>query len=131
MIGGKNPSMLEKLWSVRVGIILICLEVVVARARAMIRPVIVTASAAILRDKGIVIVGVFDGRKFEMIISPAMILPQARRSIGAITAEWFSLIGDSDENRGEPIVTKKITRRLYTAVKDVAISVKARAQAFR
>lgn len=68
------------------GVILICLDVVVVRARAIMRPIIVTASAASFSERGMVIVGVFDGRKFEVIISPAIILPQARRSMGAITA---------------------------------------------
>lgn len=40
-------------------------------------------------------------------------------------------MGEMGGNRGEPMVTKKTMRRLYTAVKDVAISVRARAQAFR
>lgn len=92
--------------------ILICLEAVVASARAIMSPVIVTASAASLRDKGIVMMGVLDGRKYEVIIRPAMMLPQARRSMGAVTAGLFSLIGDKEENRGQPIVTKKTTRRL-------------------
>lgn len=69
-----------------VGVILICLEVAVASANAIIRPIIVTISAANLRDSGIVIVGVLDGRKFRVIINPAIMLPQARRSIGAVTA---------------------------------------------
>lgn len=131
MIEGKNPSMLEKLCSSSEGEILICLVAVVAKVSAIIRPAIVTSNAASLREGGIVIVGVFDGRKFRVIIRPAMILPQARRSIGAVSVWWFSLIGDKVWNRGEPIVTRKMTRRLYTAVKDVAISVRARAQAFK
>lgn len=130
-MGGKNPNMLEKAWSVRVGVILICLEVDVASVRAMIRPVIVTASAASLSRGGIVIMGVFSGKKFKVIINPATMLPQARRSIDAITAGWFSLMGGREENRGEPMITKKTIRRLYTAVKEVAISVRARAQAFK
>lgn len=112
MIGGKNPSMLEKLCRISVGVILICLDVAVASVRAMISPVIVTISAASFMEVGIVIIGVFDGRKFEVMISPAMILPHARRPIGAITAWLFSLIGERGRNRGEPMVTKKTTRRL-------------------
>lgn len=94
------------------GVVLICFVVVVASARAITSPVIVTASAASLRDRGIVIVGVFIGKKFEVIISPAIILPHASRSIGAMTAGLFSLMGDKGRNRGEPIVTKNATRRL-------------------
>lgn len=112
MRGGKNPSILEKLCSTRDGVILICLEVVVASARAIISPVIVTASAASLSEEGIVIMGVLDGRKYEVMIRPAIMLPQARRSIDAVTAGLFSLMGEKEENRGEPIVTKKTTRRL-------------------
>lgn len=58
-------------------------------------------------------------------------LPQASRLIGLITAGLFSLIGERGLNRGWPIVTKKTTRRLYTAVKEVARRVRARAQALR
>lgn len=112
IIGGKNPSILEKLWSVMVGLILICLEVIVASASAITKPVIVTTSAANFREGVIVIVGVFDGKKFMVIMSPAMMLPQASRPIGAIIAGLFSLMGDRGKNRGEPIVTKKMTRRL-------------------
>lgn len=85
-MGGKNPNIFEKLCSNRVGVILICLVVKVARARAIIRPIMVTASAAILSDRGIVMVGVFEGRKLEVIINPAIMLPHARRSMDAITA---------------------------------------------
>lgn len=112
MTGGKNPSMLEKLCGIMDGVILICLEVVVASARAIISPVVVTASAANLRDRGIVIMGVLDGRKYEVMTRPATMLPQAKRSIDAVTAGLFSLMGEKEENRGEPIVTKKTTRRL-------------------
>lgn len=131
MICGKNPSIFEKLCIVRLGVILICLEVAVTKARAIMRPTIVTASAAIFIEGGMVMIGVLDGRKFEVMSRPAIMLPQARRSMGAVTAGWFSLIGDSGVNRGEPMVTKNTTRRLYTAVKEVAISVRARAQAFK
>lgn len=112
IIGGKNPSILEKLCINSEGEVLICLVVAVARASAIIRPMIVTSNAANLREGGIVMVGVFDGRKFKVRIRPAMMLPQARRSMGAVSVWWFSLIGDRVVNRGEPIVTKKMTRRL-------------------
>lgn len=112
IIEGKNPNMLEKPWGVKREIILICLEAVVANVRAMIRPRIVTIKAAILRGRGIVITGALCGKKFKVIIRPAMILPQARRSIGIIIIGLFSLMGDKVEKRGDPIVTKKITRRL-------------------
>lgn len=41
-----------------------------------------------------------------------MMLPQARRLMGLITAGLFSLIGDKGLNRGCPMDTKKTTRRL-------------------
>lgn len=48
----------------------------------------------------------------EVISSPAIMLPQANRLIGLITAGLFSLIGDRGLNRGKPIETKNTTRRL-------------------
>lgn len=68
------------------GVILICLEEVVVSVRARIRPKIVTISAVNLRDGGMVIIGVLVGKKFRVMISPAIMLPQARRSIGAVIA---------------------------------------------
>lgn len=131
IIEGKNPSMFEKLCRGRVGKILSCFEVKIAISKAMRRPRIETNNAASLRVGGIVITGVFKGGKLSVIISPAIMLPQARRLIGLITAGLFSLIGRKEVNRGVPIVTKKITRKLYTAVKEVAIKVRTRAQALR
>lgn len=58
------------------------------------------------------IIGVFKGRVFEVIRSPAIMLPQARRLMGLITAGLFSLMGDKELKRGWPMETKKITRRL-------------------
>lgn len=55
---------------------------------------------------------VFSGRKLDVMINPAKMLPQAKRLIGLITAGLFSLIGESGRNRGAPMVTKKITRKL-------------------
>lgn len=128
---GKNPSILEKLCRVKIGVILVCLEVALAIVSAMMIPIIVTISAASFIWGVIVAVGIFNGKKFEVMISPEIMLPQARRSMGAVIVLWFSLIGDKEGNRGDPMVTKKMIRRLYTAVKDVAISVRARAQAFK
>lgn len=67
----------------------------------------------------------------EVISRPAIMLPQASRLIGLITVGLFSLMGDSARKRGWPIETKKMTRRLYTAVNEVASRVRVRAQAFR
>lgn len=110
--GGKNPSMLEKWWRVSFGVVLNCLFVREASSRARRSPAIDTARAAIFSRKGIVMMGVFRGEIFEVIKSPAIMLPQASRLRGLITAGLFSLIGESELNRGWPIVTKKITRRL-------------------
>lgn len=89
-----------------------CLLVREASSRASRRPPIVTISAASLSRGGIVITGVFRGIMLEVIRRPAMILPQASRLIGLITAGLFSLIGESGLKRGWPIDTKYTTRRL-------------------
>ena len=102
-----------------------------ASSSAVKSPRIVTRRAASFREVGIVMIGVFNGRVFRVIRKPAIMLPQARRLMGLITAGLFSLIGDSALKRGWPIETKKTTRRLYTAVKAVASNVRARAQALR
>lgn len=102
-----------------------------ASSMAVSRPVIVTRRAAIFKGVGIVITGVFIGKKFWVIISPVVMLPQASRLRGLITNGLFSLIGHRGRNRGAPMITKYTRRKLYTAVKDVAINVRTRAQAFR
>lgn len=79
---------------------------------AIKRPTIVTARAASFRRGGMVMIGVFVGRAFEVRISPATILPQARRLIGLMTAGSFSLIGERAGKRGVPMVTKNTTRKL-------------------
>ncbi len=104
--------MLEKWWGVSWGVGLGCLLASEASCRAVNRPRMETVSAASFRRGGIDITGVFKGRMFEVINSPAMMLPQASRLIGLITAGLFSLIGESELNRGCPIETKKMTRRL-------------------
>jgi len=95
-----------------VGVILSCLEVRFANSNAVRRPMIVTSRAASLRRGGMVIMGVLEGRMFDVRIKPATMLPQASRLIGLITWGSFSLIGESGRNRGVPMETKKITRRL-------------------
>lgn len=111
-VAGKYPSIFEKLCRGRIGVVLNCFDVIDASSIATRRPVIVTAKAASLRAKGIVMIGVFEGRKLAVMIRPAMMLPQASRLMGLITAGSFSLIGDRGRNRGVPMVTKKITRKL-------------------
>lgn len=104
--------MLEKWWGERFGIGLYCLLVSEASSSAVRRPIIVIIRAATLRRNGIDITGVFKGVMLEVIRRPAIILPQARRLMGLITVELFSLIGERGLKRGWPIETKKTTRRL-------------------
>lgn len=111
-IEGKYPSAFEKWCVINVGCGLNCLLVSDASSKARSRPRMVTVKAAIFRGVGIVITWVFRGRMLEVISSPAMMLPQARRLIGLITVGLFSLIGGRGLNRGWPIDTKKITRML-------------------
>lgn len=109
---GKNPSMLEKWCVVRVGVGLNCFEVRDASSSAVIKPRAVTARAASFSKGGMVIMGVFSGRKFEVMRRPATMLPQASRLIGLITEGLFSLMGDKELKRGKPMDTKNTTRRL-------------------
>lgn len=46
------------------------------------------------------------------MMRPATMLPQASRLIGLMTAGLSSLIGESELNRGWPMETKKMIRRL-------------------
>lgn len=69
------------------------------------------------------------GIKFE-IRKPAKMLPSASRLIGFSRVGLFSLIRTRVGNRGWPSRAKKISRVLYMAVKEVAIRVIKRAQAF-
>lgn len=66
----------------------------------MMRPIMVTSNAAILAKKGIVITGVLIGVKLDVKMSPAMMLPQARRLIGLEIKGLFSLIGERGSERG-------------------------------
>ena len=104
--------MFEKLCTVRFGVNFNCLFVKFAKSTAIIRAVRDTIRALNFRVAGIVIIGVFVGRKFEVIIIPAMILPQARRLIGFKIVWLFSLIIIRGSDRGFPIEVKKIIRRL-------------------
>lgn len=111
-IFGKNPSMLEKWWGVSSGVVLVCFVVNEASSRAVRRPMRVTIRAASFRSGGMDMMGVFIGIVFAVMIKPAMMLPQASRLIGLITAGLFSLIGERALNRGWPMDTKNTTRRL-------------------
>lgn len=64
------------------------------------------------------------------MMNPAKMLPKAKRLIGFMSILLFSFIIISGGNRGFDIRAKKIIRRLYTAVREVATSVINRAQAF-
>lgn len=68
--------------------------------------------AASLMVGGMVITGVFTGSMLKVRMYPAMMLPQASRLIGLITEGLFSLIGEREGNRGRPIETKTIIRKL-------------------
>jgi hypothetical protein len=92
--------MLEKWWVLRVGVILTCLLVIDASSRAVSSPKMVTMSALSFRAGCIVMIGVFSGIRLDVIRRPAMILPQARRLMGLITAGLFSLIGERAAKRG-------------------------------
>lgn len=104
--------MFEKWWGASRGVGLNCLAVREASSKARRRPMTVTARAASFRRGGIDITGVLRGVMFEVIIRPAIMLPQANRLMGLITAGLFSLIGESGLNRGWPMDTKKTTRKL-------------------
>lgn len=52
------------------------------------------------------------GIKFDVMMRPATMLPQASRLIGFNSVGSFSLIGDKGKNRGCPIDAKKIIRKL-------------------
>lgn len=92
--------------------VLIGLLVLAASSMATRSPATETIRAAIFRVAGMVITGVFRGRKLYVITSPAIILPQASRLIGSIADSASSLMGDSGRNRGDPIVTKYTSRKL-------------------
>jgi len=98
--------MLEKLWATRLGVILCCLFVKEASSRAIKRPRTETIRALSFRRGGMVIIGVFVGRKLEVMIRPATMLPQAKRLMGLMIEGLFSLMGESGRNRGCPIDTK-------------------------
>lgn len=112
IMGGKKPSILEKWWGESWGKGLNCLLVRDANSRAMIKPRTETVRAASFSKGGIDIMGVFKGVMLEVIRRPAIMLPQASRLIGFITVGLFSSIGERGLNRGWPIDTKKMTRRL-------------------
>lgn len=80
--------------------ILTCLLVSEASSRAVRSPRMVTISALSFSEGCIVMMGVFRGVMLEVISRPAMMLPQASRLIGLMTAGLFSLIGERGRKRG-------------------------------
>mgnify|MGYP002804242124 CR=1 FL=1 len=94
-------------------------------------PARVTNTADIFRINGIVSTCVFMGEVQPIISIPATILPQAKRVIELITRPLFSLIGVNTAVRGLFIDAKKIIRKLYTVVKEVATRVKINAHEFK
>lgn len=84
----------------------------VASSRAISRPRRVINRAVNLRRGGMVIIGVFKGVMLEVMRRPARMLPPARRLIGLVVVGLFSLMGCNVLNRGWPMGTKKIMRRL-------------------
>lgn len=81
-------------------------------SRAIISPVIVTSSAEIFREVGIVIICGFMGRELSIINRPPEMAPQAKRFIGSIISLLFSLMGVRGMIRGLFIDEKKMIRRL-------------------
>lgn len=96
---GKNPSMFEKWCGLMLGTILCCFEVIEASSHAEKRPSPARIKAEILISRGIDIRGVFVGKMFVVINSPAIMLPQARRFRGLMVV-MFSLIGGKGIDRG-------------------------------
>ena len=80
----------------------------ISRARAI--PRAVTTRAVILMDNGIVMGGVFVGGMYEVIRSPAVMLPSASRVIGDVTAGLFSFIGVRGGIRVKPACTSMVMR---------------------
>lgn len=79
-------------------------------SRARMTPSTVTMMAVILMYRGMVMGGVFAGGMYEVRMSPAVMLPSARRVIGEDTAGLFSLIGVRGGIRTKPAWTSKVMR---------------------
>ena len=81
-------------------------------SKAKIRPRAVTVIAAIFVSVGMVMGGVFTGRMKDVMSRPTVMLPMARRVMGLITAELFSLIGVVEGVRVNPVWVRRVMRRL-------------------
>ena len=128
--GLKYPSEMEKVeaW-LRLGEVIAWVKLESSRAR--IRPRAVTVIAANLVSVGMVIGGVFTGRMKDVMSRPIIMLPAARRVMGLMTAGLFSLIGVVGGVRVNPVWVRRVMRRLYVAVNDVASRVIKRAHVFK
>lgn len=128
--GLKYPREMEKLYR---GLCFVRMRVWVIfdSSSAITIPRAETTRAVILIERGIVMGGVFVGGMYEVIRSPAIILPKASRVIGEITSGLFSFIGVRGGIRTNPVCTSTVMRIVYTAVNDVASRVRTRAQVFR
>lgn len=80
--------------------VLSCLEVKEASSNAISSPRPVSIIAEVFIINVIDITGVLYGIMFDVINSPAIMLPQAKRFRGLIRAVLFSLIGLIEINRG-------------------------------
>ena len=97
---------------------------------ARMNPAIVIVRAISFRWWGMVMCGTVMGGMLLVIRNPATMLPARSRLIGLISDGLFSLIRVNVEKRGCPNSAKKMIRALYMAVRDVAMRVISRAQAF-
>lgn len=88
------------------------LWVIEINSKATSKPKIVIVSAAVFMYVGIVVGGVFSGMVFSEMISPAIMLPMARRVIGLMTVGLFSFSNIVEGYRGCPVCTNVIIRKL-------------------
>lgn len=79
---------------------------------ARITPRVVTIRAAVLVIVGIVIGGVLFGRMYDVIISPAKMLPRASRVIGLMIVGLFSFMGVMTVVRVYPVCTIRVIRKV-------------------
>lgn len=77
---------------------------------ARIMPRAVITMAVILMDSGMVVVGVFVGRMYEVIRNPAVMLPTASRVSEESTAGLFSLMLARGGIRTNPVCTSRVIR---------------------
>lgn len=81
-------------------------------SRAKIIPMAVTTRAAVFVRVGMVMGGVFVGVRYDVISSPARMLPRARRRMGEVMVGLFSSMGVIVAVRVNPVWTSRVMRRL-------------------